>query len=1121
MSGDFFFQTVTTGGSSTQIIVGNNVTLFVGDNTGGNRIGLELTDGTAVFIRLTGNIELGYVTGRVRVVGIAGFTFDATTTIRFNESEADYSESFTLNGNTVDVTFTAAEIAVASVPFVQATATNVAVNLSGFVTLRGNFTFTRTADAFVAAGTDITVFAGSGFGLASEFGIKVTGGLFALRLQLTGATAGKYVVGVQGTGSIVGIPGTTLTGTLTVIVNQFTTAQDLDLGVGGSVVSLTAPASTTSITGTATLNLAGSVVVAGDFTFQSAPAVADWIEGLALGLDTSVTEVVPSSPGQNEEQLLTLTALSNSYGTYTLSYAGQTTVALALALNDTTAMAAEIQVALRNLTTIGADNVEVAYAGSPASGQHSFRIRFIGTLAATNVPAVTVDVQSSGTVASHVWRVSLGQQIGTFTFQLGGSGPTAVLTLTGTESASAVASSLRTKLGTLSPLTASALTVTSLGSGDYQVAVGAALTGQSIATLTVSTSRPAPVTNVTATTTAGIGVNEVVLITLRNPSLNSSGTYTFTLGGVTSAPIRFAGSDITNNRRYITEDLESFAAIGAGNVQVLFDGTSTISEQRYTVTFRNARAKTNIPSISADDTNFRYGGVLVTTITEGSGAASSSQTVSVTSAVAATFTLGLTLAATTYTTSALSTSASAAQIQAALNTALGSAGTTTVTSANVGIWTIAFGGALSGTSPPLLVVTATVTAPTASVTVLTAGGAQTANAGALTAAVITERQGGAPGGSIQQISVSAEVPGTMTISLLYQGTTYTTSALALDATAAQVQAAINAALIDLSGATVSVTSAGAGDYRVAFGGSLAGVVLPLLKVSAALTPPPVTLDQILVGATNVTAFLGLHYNNVGGTETGIKLTSGSLALVLYPTTGEYALAATGTAALVGVSGVNNFTATLTLITGNLSLDTELSIETLGGTVTATIPTGITQVYGDVSLGLGNGATDFVTLSGSFTFELNSLDDTLVLGATDVAAFVGGGTSGAGVRLTDGNLALLVDLTTHQYALGISGTGSVENVPGVTLTGTLEIIHSTFASGTDIELSLEVGSSILELIAPGAISQVTGDISLDLGGFVTASGSFTFLKTSTTLEVTATNVSAYVGGATAGLQLSSG
>src|SRR5690606_17832222 len=162
----------------TQVIVGTHVTLFVGDDTGGRRIGSELTAGTAIFLRGADGseqYELGTVTGCVRVLGTAGFTFDATATLRRHETgDALEGTAFVLNGETVTLAFTEDEVASAGVPFVQVVATGVDINLSGFATLHGNFTFTRTADAFVAAGTDITAFAGSGFGTASESGIKIS-----------------------------------------------------------------------------------------------------------------------------------------------------------------------------------------------------------------------------------------------------------------------------------------------------------------------------------------------------------------------------------------------------------------------------------------------------------------------------------------------------------------------------------------------------------------------------------------------------------------------------------------------------------------------------------------------------------------------------------------------------------------------------------------------------------------------------------------------------------------------------------------------------------------------------------------------------------------------------------
>jgi hypothetical protein len=97
------------------------------------------------------------------------------------------------------------------------------------------------------------------------------------------------------------------------------------------------------------------------------PAIATWITGLAQGITSSVTQVSAPSAGVNEEQLLTLTTIPNAYGSFTVSRAGQTTVAIALALNTPTAMAAALQTALENLAAIGAGNVTVAYAGSPAA----------------------------------------------------------------------------------------------------------------------------------------------------------------------------------------------------------------------------------------------------------------------------------------------------------------------------------------------------------------------------------------------------------------------------------------------------------------------------------------------------------------------------------------------------------------------------------------------------------------------------------------------------------------------------------------------------------------------------------------------------------------------------------
>jgi hypothetical protein len=91
--------------------------------------------------------------------------------------------------------------------------------------------------------------------------------------------------------------------------------------------------------------------------------------------DKTMTDTVA---GANETQTITITG-SPTGGSFTLTYAGQTTSAIAYNAN-----AATIQAALEALSTIGAGNVNV-------TGSGPFTVEFINDLADENVAAMTAD----------------------------------------------------------------------------------------------------------------------------------------------------------------------------------------------------------------------------------------------------------------------------------------------------------------------------------------------------------------------------------------------------------------------------------------------------------------------------------------------------------------------------------------------------------------------------------------------------------------------------------------------------------------------------------------------------------------------------------------------------------
>lgn len=96
-------------------------------------------------------------------------------------------------------------------------------------------------------------------------------------------------------------------------------------------------------------------------------------------VDISVVTVGDDSPATNE--VVKVTPINAAVGTFTLTFGGDTTTALAYNVS-----AAAMQTALRALAAVGGANLTVTgSAGGP------YTVTFIGTLAAQNVGAITAD----------------------------------------------------------------------------------------------------------------------------------------------------------------------------------------------------------------------------------------------------------------------------------------------------------------------------------------------------------------------------------------------------------------------------------------------------------------------------------------------------------------------------------------------------------------------------------------------------------------------------------------------------------------------------------------------------------------------------------------------------------
>ena len=176
--------------------MGNNVRIFVGDNTGIEPVGLELTSGTAVLIK-ENDLEAGFVTGTVRLLGVDGVTLQATMTLRLNEFSTAINETYILDGETITVAFDADQ----TVDFVEVTGGNILIGLNDVATLSGNFGFQYNGSDVVAVGSNVTILLNAG-----DSSVGITGADIGLITGANGTVVesknGAFAATISGVGSL-------------------------------------------------------------------------------------------------------------------------------------------------------------------------------------------------------------------------------------------------------------------------------------------------------------------------------------------------------------------------------------------------------------------------------------------------------------------------------------------------------------------------------------------------------------------------------------------------------------------------------------------------------------------------------------------------------------------------------------------------------------------------------------------------------------------------------------------------------------------------------------------------------------------------------------------------------
>ena len=256
--------------------------------------------------------------------------------------------------------------------------------------------------------------------------------------------------------------------------------------------------------------------------------------------------------------------------------------------------------------------------------------------------------------------------------------------------------------------------------------------------------------------------------------------------------------------------------------------------------------------------------------------------------------------------------------------------------------------------------------------------------------------------------------------------------------------------------------------------------------------------KVLAAATGINAFMGAG-------SSGVRIQNAQLVLAIFPANNTYALNASGTALLEGVSDVT--------LTGTLSA----AVNTTGGAVSESITTSggilqlvFTQQQGNIARFQGSGIElqlgSSVQVSGSFAVERSTMGGltTLRMGAVGVSAFMA--VDGKGVRITDGTLGLLL-LGDGKYALQATGAGSVVGIPDVEAAGTLTLsINNTgqtrnetisagaqSSSGQSINVALNMAASV-------SLSITGTNLALNIAGNGFTAESVMFTKGSSQIDV---------------------
>lgn len=409
-----------------------------------------------------------------------------------------------------------------------------------------------------------------------------------------------------------------------------------------------------------------------------------------------ITEVRKGAAATNEKQTVQLAGVPTG-GTFTLSFEGQTTAALAWDIS-----AAALDTAFELLTSVDTVTVTRTGAGTVAS-PYIWTIEFTGTHAGVDVGAITGDgtLLTGITGAQYLTHATTTQgapaqnekqrvafttgATGTGTFSLNCSDAVVFLGVSGfvaVNSGVFTAADLKTALETRYGI--GNVVVTQESTISCLIEWVGAYAGINILPLTFA-SQPSSTGTITQVQAgSSTPVNEVQTVKVNHAP--TGGTYTLTFQGATTAAIAYNASAAT-----VQTELEALANIAVGDVTVTRAGSGTIADPYiYTVTFLVTYAGVDVAQLTSTSSLTGCG---VKTATSQAAVAAVNEQQSITlspTPTGGTFTLTSHQAE---TTAAIAYNASAATLLAALEAlATPVPGDFTVTGPAGGPWVVEFTG---------------------------------------------------------------------------------------------------------------------------------------------------------------------------------------------------------------------------------------------------------------------------------------------------------------------------------------------------------------------------------------------------------------------------------------------